>query len=325
MRRVLKQLASGVLASAALLGVAFWWFVIPAWVDEPTLAGELRQQTLEWRGRTRHYLAYVPSRIAAAPKLVFVLHGSGGTGRQMRAVTAYGFDVLAERDGDIVVYPDGFEKHWNDCRRAGPYAANRENVDDVGFLKAIASSMAADLNVTWGGIFASGLSNGGHMALRLALEAPEWVAAVAPIAANMPVEENFDCNRSGKATGFLLINGTDDPMNPYDGGEVAMFGVIASRGHVYSSDKTVAYFAGLAGHQGAGTFKLYDSDATDGTTVEMRTWKADGRPPVASMKIVGGGHTVPHPRNRLPRILGLTSHDIDGTEMIWRFFANRES
>lgn len=304
----------------AMLGAAYWWFLIPSWVPAPALAGELREYSIEWQGRTRHYAAYIPSQIAAAPELVFVLHGSRSSGAEMRAITAYGFETLAERDGDVVVYPDGYEKHWNDCRRAGPYAANLENVDDVGFLKAVADALAASLDLHWEQVFATGLSNGGHMALRLALEAPEWVAAVAPIAAAMPVDENFDCTKSGQPVSFLLMNGTDDPMNPYGGGEVALYGMIGSRGAVHSSAQTVEYFATLAGYAEAMSDERYDPDPDDGTSVHIRWWQGRQRPHIGLIAIIGGGHTVPHPENRLPRILGRTSRDIDATEFIWRFF-----
>lgn len=36
--------------------------------------------------------------------------------------------------------------------------------------------------------------------------------------------------------------------------------------------------------------------------------------------VVGGGHTIPHPRNRMPRLLGPTSHDADAVAAIWEFF-----
>ena len=46
-------------------------------------------------------------------------------------------------------------------------------------------------------MFATGISNGGQMALRLALEAPELVRAVAPVAASLPAERNLDCKPPG--------------------------------------------------------------------------------------------------------------------------------
>jgi polyhydroxybutyrate depolymerase len=42
--------------------------------------------------------------------------------------------------------------------------------------------------------------------------------------------------------------------------------------------------------------------------------------PVELVSLEGGGHTFPHPLFSLPRILGPTSHEVDGAEVIWRFF-----
>jgi polyhydroxybutyrate depolymerase len=319
----------GVLLVAA--AAAGWWFILPAWVDEPSLQGQLRAGDLEWQGRRRHYLAYVPKQLAPAPDLVFVLHGSEGTGPLMRRVAAYGFDQLADQTGAVVVYPDGYERHWNDCRTAAPYAANRENIDDVGFLRAVSAALERELSVHFDAVFATGLSNGGQMALRLALEAPDWITAAAPIAANLPVQANFDCTASQRPTALLLMNGTEDPMNPYAGGDVAMFGVLASRGAVQSSEETVGYFENLvkqATHlQGTATFpapateRLPDVDPHDGTRVVRRRWQVGNAPPIVLVTIEGGGHTIPHAESRLPRLLGRTSRDVDAMQLIWDFFA----
>jgi polyhydroxybutyrate depolymerase len=100
-----------------------------------------------------------------------------------------------------------------------------------------------------------------------------------------------------------------------------MYGVIASRGNVESTDQTVRYFASLAGYDGEPRDNFrYDADPADGTLVQVRSWYAKGRPPVSLASVIGGGHTVPHPKNRLPRILGRTSHDVDSSELIWVFF-----
>ena len=91
---------------------------------------------------------------------MFVLHGSGGDWVQARSGYAYDFDVLAEAEGFIPVYPDGFEAHWNDCRKAGPYAANTLDVDDVGFFRALVEKLAAEHGADRTRVFATGISNG---------------------------------------------------------------------------------------------------------------------------------------------------------------------
>ena len=41
-----------------------------------------------------------------------------------RRVFGYDFDLLAEQHGFIVVYPQGFEGHRNDCKVRGSYSAH---------------------------------------------------------------------------------------------------------------------------------------------------------------------------------------------------------
>jgi polyhydroxybutyrate depolymerase len=322
LRRV--GLAALALAGAGLAAGA--WLLAPEWPLEPPLSGALRRFELRIDGRARRALAYVPARLAPVPDLALVLHGSGSRGVEVRRASGYGFDRWADRVGAVVAYPDGVERHWNDCRRAGPYAANRENVDDVGFLRALEAELARELGVAFGGVLATGLSNGGQMALRLALEAPEWVTAAAPIAAGLPTDGNLDCAPSGRGAALLLVNGTEDPMNPYEGGEVALFGVLQPRGPVRSSEATVAYFARVAGHGGPPLREaLPDADPRDGTRVERRVWRGGARPPVALLTVTGGGHTVPQRHGRLPRILGRTSRDVDAAEEITAFFAEAKA
>jgi len=298
-----------------------WWLLSADVLEPPELPGERVAGVLEVDGLARHWQAYIPeSRTPAAPLLI-LLHGSRGDGREMQVASFYSFDVLAERQGLITVYPDGVEKHWNDCRASASYAANTRNIDDVGFLRALIAEMVVEFDVDPRQVFVAGLSNGGHMAYRMALEAPDAVAGVAAFAANLPVESNRDCSASGVPLPVLVVNGTEDPVNPYEGGLVELFGD-SSRGEVISARETAAYWAGLAGYRSDGQQSDWaDRDAQDGTRVSTMMWRGPGRPPVALVTVVDGGHTMPDPVFRLPRILGTTSHEFDSAELTWQFFS----
>ena len=321
MRRFVKAVI--VIVLAALIGavLAWWWYLRADPMDAPALPGRVETGSMEYQGHTRSWLAYVPAAVSEAPALVIVMHGSMGTGEQMRSLTRYGFDVAAERGGFIALYPDGYEQHWNDCRAGANYLANTLNIDDVGFMRALVRQLVAEKGVDPARVFATGLSNGGQMAYRLALEAPEMVAGIAAVAANLPAASNFDCEPSGQAVATLVMNGTEDPVNPYRGGVVEIFGD-TSRGEVLSATATAAYWAGLAGYSGEGESRVWPRRAPDdATSVESMEWAGAGRAPVSLVTIVGGGHTVPSPVFNLPRILGPTSHQLDGPEVIWDFFS----
>ncbi|MGZ0170829.1 MAG: alpha/beta hydrolase family esterase [Planctomycetales bacterium] len=144
-------------------------------------------------GRSRIFVAYSPKRQSRTPlPLVFVLHGGGsGASRQLERFTK--FNDLAKREGFITCYPDGYEGNWNDGRGVSFIKAHSENVDDVKFFRAMVDNVSKEPIVDRSRIFATGISNGGFMSHRLAAEASDVFAAVAPIVGGMaiPIGENF--------------------------------------------------------------------------------------------------------------------------------------
>ena len=84
----------------------------------PAISLNAQKTSLVHGGLKRIFKIYNPSTSVplSHPPLVIVLHGRGGTGSSMILVTRGGFNKLADRDGFIVVYPDGIELNWNDGR-----------------------------------------------------------------------------------------------------------------------------------------------------------------------------------------------------------------
>ena len=320
------EIAGAVLGLIVLaVGAAWGYFVYtPSVKPVPALKGELLDGSVMVGGLERHFHWYRPAKVAPSPPLVFVLHPSASDGKQARRQTYYEFDRLAGRHGFLAVYPDGYEKHWNDCRGKAPYAANTRNIDDVAFISAMIDFFATEHNANRDRVYATGISNGGQLAYRLALELPDRIAAVAPVAASLPDDTNFDCTKSGKPMAIMVMNGTEDPMNPYEGGEVALYGLFGSRGTVLSTDATVHYFAELAGHRGPPRVVEYaDVNTHDHSRAELQSWNDGPGPEVVLLRIEGGGHTFPHPFHRFPRLIGATNADLDGAAEIWRFFTDK--
>lgn len=143
------------------------------------------------------------------------------------------------------------------------------------------------------------------MAYKLALTMPGQVKAVTAVVANMPDSASCDCILSGKPMPVLIINGTDDNVNPYNGGE--MFVNNASFGVVRSSESTFGYWSALAGYRGAPVRKMLpDTDTTDKKTIESYSYRQPGKPPVSLLKVIGGHHDYPG--------------DIDVYWYAWQFF-----
>jgi len=108
MRRVPRVLLWGVIGVVALVGVLgalFGYFVYSPTPQVPRLTGKLTQATIEMGGLTRAYLTYVARGLAKGPPLAEAMHGSGANGAQMRLVTGYGFERLADERGFAVVGP----------------------------------------------------------------------------------------------------------------------------------------------------------------------------------------------------------------------------
>jgi polyhydroxybutyrate depolymerase len=323
MKRVLVVIVSLLVPVLLAVMTLAWWYLGAEKMEPPELAGTMEYGSVEHDGLTRTWRAYIPSLETGPAPLVLILHGSRGDGQRMLEGTRYGFNLLAEREGFIPVYPDGFEKHWNDCRASAGYSANVRNIDDVGFFRAMVREIAARHNIDQSRIYVAGMSNGGHMAYRVGFEAPELTAGIAAIAASLPVEDNLDCERSGEPVATLVMNGTEDPINPYDGGLVEIRND-SSRGRVLSSRDTARYWAHLAGYGGEGQQLAWPKTSPDATSIESTRWSAPGKPPVTLITVVSGGHTIPHPLLSVPRILGRTSHELDASGVIWSFFSGRE-
>lgn len=320
-KRWLLLFAAVVLVAAALLYAR--QLLLPHITAWPSLGGDLRTDSLSHEGRERHYQLYRPATLVAKPALLLVFHGSQSDGAAMRALGAHQFDRLADDKGFLLVYPDGYERHWNDCRGTASYAANTENIDDVGFVRALVSKLAGDFGVDTSAVYATGLSNGGHMALRLALEAPDLVAAVAPMASNLPADTYMDCEPSGEPVNIAFVAGTHDPINPYEGGLVKILWD-ESRGMVQSAPESAAYFAGLAGYDTAAEqARLDDTEYEDDSWIRSEHWRGrDQR--VALYTLVGGGHIFPSRNTHFGKLLGGDNRDLDAADLIWTFFIDSE-
>jgi polyhydroxybutyrate depolymerase len=326
MRRVLHAFLYGsiaVVALAGVLGALFGIFVYTPAPEVPQLSGTLTRGTIEVGGLNRTYRVYVPKGLSKGAPLVLVMHGAGENGAQMRIETGYGFERLADRNGFAVVYPNAYQGYWNACGIVGGGDADGLETDDVGFLVALADKLIADFGVDRARVFATGSSRGGFMAFRLALEAPSRFRAVAAVSANVQTPDNFKCKPSGHGTSSVMImNGTEDPLVPFDGGEVKLFGLFYRNGTVRSSRESGQYFADL--NNIAGPPETNETQVADGVHVEQVLWRNDSKVEVELVAIHGGGHGIPQPYRRHPRLLGPSPKEPNGPEVIWAFFARQQ-
>ena len=159
-------------------------------------------------GRTRTYTLVVPPDYAASSSwpLVFVLHGHGGSGSQVRAA----FDLEgAARGRALFVYPDAARGGWD---LDAPASKN----PDVALFDAILAVTQSSYCVDLRRVFVTGFSNGAYMANQLACRRGDLVRAVASHSGGGPYETtgeydaqgNLVCN--GKPVASLVVHGASD-------------------------------------------------------------------------------------------------------------------
>lgn len=252
-----------------------------------------------------HYRSFsynLPATDITGGSLMFVMHGSGGTGSDMYKKTT-ALETIASPEKLLIVYPNGYQRYWNECRKFSTAAANKEDINEVAFFESMITYFITKYGIN--NIFASGFSGGGHMAYKLALTMPGKIKAIAAIVANLPDSASCDCVLTTKPLPVLIINGTLDNTNPYLGGE--MFVNNTSFGVVRSTEKTFNFWSTMAGYTGnAKMKKLPDTDTTDQKLIESYTFKKHHKPTVSLLKVIGGKHDYPN--------------DIDVYIYTWKFF-----
>ncbi|KAA5544967.1 alpha/beta hydrolase family esterase [Adhaeribacter rhizoryzae] len=239
--------------------------------------------------RTFHFNK--PSQATKNYHLIFVLHGSGGDGKGMLKPAA-NFEKVAGREQFFLVYPDGYKRYWNECRKMATSVANLQNINEQAFFEAMVRYFKKHYQVKDQQFFAIGLSGGGHMAYKLALTMPDKCKGISAVVANLPDTDNLDCAELKKPVAVMIINGTKDSVNPYEGGPMVVNG--SSFGTVLSTNSNFNYWASIAGYKGKPVVEaLPDTNPANKQTITRYTFKATGKPEVTLLKVEGGEHAFP--------------------------------
>lgn len=275
--------------------------------DHPTIPVGQSSQTIQWAGSSRTFHLYRPAGLTEAAPLVVMLHGGFGNGAQ--AERSYHWDSTADRGHFLVAYPDGQGRAWNAGSCCGGPA--QSNLDDVGFLTAMVGAIAQQTAVDMSRVYATGMSNGAMMSLRLACETDTF-AAIAPVAGTTVT----DCSRA-RPTSVLQIHGTADASVPYNGGP--------GKSLKFDGNPRVD---GPAIPAVTAAWRAIDGcPAPTSTTAGVVTTETaacpDGRT-VRLISVADAGHQWPGGvRGPLLDRLGLPqpSTALDATDTIWEFFA----
>lgn len=325
MKKFFKSIILVLVTILAIIAIAYFYLGYAPKPTPPQLSANIQQAAISVGNLERSYLFYVPKNLPSNSPLVFVFHASLQDAQAMRISTGYEFERLAEENKFVVVYPNGYKNNWNDCRKTASYPARTMNIDDKSFVSELIEKFRNNYKIDSKRVFATGYSNGGHFAFRLALEMPDKITAIASVAASLPTSSNNDCQESKQPIPVMIINGTADPINPYNGGLVTLFG-FGNRGMVLSSLESATYFAQID-KQISQTIvsDLPYQETPNSTKIRKYEYRVSSQtqPRVILYAVENGGHVVPQPIYNAPRILGKTSHSINAPIEIWKFFSEQ--
>lgn len=186
----------------------------------------MHEMNYQTDGFQRSYRIHFPSNYNPEKiyPLVVVVHGAFDTAEGIEEVT--GFSRLADREGFIVMYPNGigifgFLQHWNAGHCCGKAA--EDHIDDVGFVTRAIKEVAGRFRIDRRRIYMTGFSNGGMFTYLFGAKKSHLLAAIAPVAASFGGQASAEDSAwqppiPEKPLPVLVMHGLEDNYVPYAGG-----------------------------------------------------------------------------------------------------------
>jgi len=239
--------------------------------------------------------------------VVLALHGAAMNGPMMAVF--FGLNEKADEAGFIVVYPSGTGMGifltWN----SGGMVSK---ADDVAYLRAALDDLGAVVKVDSKRVYATGMSNGGMMCYRLAAELSDRIAAIAPVAGTMAIE-NANPKRP---VPIIHFHGTADTFVPFNGPGQKTPKFIKFK----SVEDSIHTWVKIDGCDEKPEIVTLPDKANDDTTIERKTYgHGKNGAEVVLFIIKGGGHTWP---GKEPPVgfIGKSTKNISASDLLWEFF-----
>jgi polyhydroxybutyrate depolymerase len=244
--------------------------------------------------------------------VAIVFHGGGGNKANMRQTACPGGDLasadcidrIALAAGMAVVFPNGTKVPGSDALTPGGIRtwnaggghngyncvsgnACNNGVDDIAYVRALVADIGTHIAVDGKRTFASGFSNGAALTQRLACQAADLFAAIAPVSGEN--QYAVDGCAPTQRVAVLDIHGTADGCWPYAGG----VGGCIDPGLYVSVGTTLAGWAGRNGCAAIPTLATLAPlpGVNDGTSVVRQSYAGCGNGgDLEHLQVVGGGH-----------------------------------
>ena len=241
--------------------------------------------------------------------LVILRYNGGGGDADFQADDSkYKLISASEAHGFIAVFPNGYSRlpsgilaTWNAGNCCG--GAQKNNVDDAGFIRAMIDRIEGQARIDPKRIFATGTSNGGMMSWRLACKVPE-IHAIAPVEGT---DMSPNC-RPSRPVPVIEFHAADDPNVPFNGG----VGVGPSHAFMTSVPATQAKWVAINGADPHSRRVL----TVPGAHCDLHS----GPAPVELCVTDTGGHSWPGGGTQQGR--KQPSMAISANELMWEFFTS---
>ena len=255
-------------------------------------AGDHSEQLISSE-QTRAYRLHIPAAYSSdkPAALILAFHGASSTSGEFESYS--GFTRVSDREGFIVAYlqAQGEYRFWN--------TTTGSDNQDILFARDVIKELESRCNIDPNRIYASGHSNGGGMANRLACDLSERIAAIGSVSGAYRWSETCSPTRPVPVLG---VHGTDDTVIPYNGyqdGKLPpmVYGMV---------DTPIPQWASAWGARNGCDDE--PSSADQSAQVTKEEWshcRADAA--VILYTIHGGGHSW--------------TQAIDAAQVIWDFFA----
>jgi polyhydroxybutyrate depolymerase len=268
-----------------------------------TLDSTVTHFELEHGGATRSYEIHLPPSYDGTKPLPLVLNFHGFTSSGLGQQASSNMDPTADREGFVVAYPNGLDSSWNAgicCGRSATF-----DVDDVGFTRAVIEDIGARGCVDESRVYATGMSNGGFFSHRLACEAADIIAAVAPVAGVLGIDEAA-CTPT-RPISLIHLHGTGDMLVPFEGGGLAGSQSVEDSTAGWLTRNGCTRESSVSYQNGKATCETFD--------------QCDGDASVTLCTIEGAGHCWPGQPCPMLGDLGESTTDIDANEALWELFS----
>lgn len=278
------------------------------------VSAQQKNESIIVDGLKRDFVTYIPQGLKFSDKspVVISLHGRLGTASgQMRFAD---FRPIADKEHFIVVCPQGINRSWNDGRGT---PANVKGINDVKFIDELITYILKTYNGDSTRVYVTGMSNGGFMSSRLACELNKRIAAIAVVGASMDKDETY---QPAKPMPAMYIQGTEDPLVPFAGGEMKK----GAGGGIYGHEEVLKKWASVDGCDNNPEISTLPVIVNDGMSVIKEVYNnPSNNIKVIGYTIVNGGHTWPGGSQYMPKfVIGGVTKNLNACDVIWEFFKN---